>query len=194
MKIQRKFFFDVARAKLFDGALTQSQVEGMTAILNYAEKSNIDDRHVAYILATTFHETGREMIPISEWGKGAGHSYGTPDPATGQTYYGRGFVQITWKENYQKQDDKLKLGGKLVKNADLALDMDIALKILFGGMEDGDFTGKCLDDYITCEDHETDTTDFYSSRKIVNALDQASTIADYANRFVATIAHAKRGG
>jgi len=36
-----------------------------------------------------------EMQPIEEYGKGKGMKYGSPDPETGQTYYGRGFVQTT---------------------------------------------------------------------------------------------------
>jgi hypothetical protein len=193
MKIQRKFFFDIARAKLFDGALTQSQVDGMNAILDYAEKHGIDDRHLGYVLATSLHETGRTMQPIEEWGKGAGHSYGEPDPPPdGPKFYGRGLVQLTHRTNYEKQDKKLKLGGKLVKNPDLALEMDIALQIIFGGMADGDFTGKKLNDWIPCEDPATDPTDFYSARTIVNGYDCASQIHQYANNFSAAIMHASR--
>jgi hypothetical protein len=189
MKIQRKFFFDIARAKLFDGALTQSQVEGMNAILDYAETQGTDDRHLAYIFATTFHETGRTMQPIEEWGKGGNASYVQPNPPG---FWGRGFVMITWKSNYEKQDKKLKLGGELVRNPDLALDMDIALKILFGGMQDGDFTGLSLEDFIPCKDPATDPTDFYGCRKVVNGLDCASQIHTYANNFSAAIMHASR--
>ena len=52
-----------------------------------------DTRWLAYMLATTFHETAYQMWPIEEYGKGSGRYYGTPDPETGETDYGRGFVQ-----------------------------------------------------------------------------------------------------
>ncbi|TOE35570.1 hypothetical protein CGJ43_25525, partial [Vibrio parahaemolyticus] len=65
---------------------------GMTVPLQY----------LAYVLATTYHETGHTMKPIEEWGKGQGRPYGEPDPETGQTYYGRGYVQLTWLANYIK--------------------------------------------------------------------------------------------
>jgi putative chitinase len=188
--IQRKYFFDKVRKSLFGGSLSQSQVDGMNAMLSFAEKEGIDDRHLAYVLATTYHETAYTMEPIEEYGKGSGKEYGVPDPETGQTYYGRGYVQLTWKENYEKQDDKLGLKGELVNKASLALDPVIAMKVIFWGMRDGDFTGVGLPKYIPCENPETDTCDYYTSRKIVNALDKASTIEGYAFKFADAITHA----
>jgi hypothetical protein len=187
--IQRKYFFDSVRGSLFSGSLKQSQVDGLNNLLDYAEQHQVDDRHLAYVLATTYHETAQTMEPIAEYGKGQGKSYGKPDPVTGETYYGRGYVQLTWKENYEKQDVKLGLGGTLVANADLALQPEYAMPILFEGMADGDFTGVGLPKYITCEDPEIDTTDFYNARKIVNGLDCASMIQGYAQLFANAITH-----
>ena len=188
--IQRKYFFDSVRSSLFAGSLNQGQVDGLNALLDYAEGSGTDDRHLAYILATTFHETAQTMAPIAEYGKGKGKSYGVPAGPYGQTYYGRGYVQLTWYDNYVKQDKKLGLGGELVKNADLALDPTIALQILFGGMADGDFTGVGLPKYIPCVDPTSDATDFYNARKIVNGLDCATMIQGYAQKFANALTHA----
>lgn len=189
MTVQRKYFFDSVRDSLFAGDLAQTQVDGLNAILDHAEDEGTDDRHLAYILATTFHETAQTMQPIEEYGKGAGKSYGNVDPETGQAYYGRGYVQLTWRENYQKQDDKLGLHGTLVRNADLALEPGTALNVLFGGMYDGDFTGVGLPEFITCTDPNSDTTDFYNARKIVNGLDCADQIEGYAKKFANAITH-----
>lgn len=68
MPMNREFFFDEVRANLFSGVLKQGQVEGMEAILdewdeNHADK---DDRWLAYMLATAYHETGRAMAPVEE--------------------------------------------------------------------------------------------------------------------------------
>lgn len=189
MTIQRKYFFDSVRSSLFSGHMNQGQVDGLNAILDFAEANGYDDRHLAYVLATTFHETAQTMQPIAEYGKGTGKSYGVPDPTTGQTYYGRGYVQLTWKDNYQKQDDKLGLGGRLVKEADLAMDPEIALQVLFGGMYDGDFTGVGLPKYVTCKNPTSDTTDYYNARKIVNGLDCATQIQDYAVKFTNALTH-----
>ena len=191
--IQRKYFFDSVRGALFSGSMTQGQVDGMNALLDFAETVGCDDRHLAYILATTFHETAQTMQPIAGYGQGKGKPYGTPDPQTGETYYGRGYVQLTWKDNYIKQDAKLGLGGRLVANADLALEPDIALPIIFGGMYAGDFTGVGLPKYITCTNVESDTTDYYNARKIVNGLDCATQIQGYAQAFTNAITHAATG-
>ncbi len=189
MTIQRKYFFDSVRESLFGGDINQGQVDGLNLLLDYAENNGYDDRHLAYILATTYHETAQTMQPIAEYGKGKGKKYGNPDPQTGETYYGRGYVQLTWKDNYQKQDDKLGLGGSLVKQPDLAMDPEIALQILFGGMYDGDFTGVGLGQYVTCKDPTSDTTDYYNARKVVNALDCADQIKGYAIKFANAITH-----
>ena len=94
------FFYDV-RVKLFGGRLDQRQVDGMNAILDAGKGAiSTDLRWLAYTLATSFWETAHTMWPIEEWGKGQGQPYGMPDPATAQVYYGRGFVQLTWKANY----------------------------------------------------------------------------------------------
>jgi putative chitinase len=187
--IQRKYFFDSVRGSLFAGSMKQSQVDGMTALLDYAEQQGTDDRHLAYILATTFHETAQTMAPIAEYGKGQGKPYGRPDGPYQQCYYGRGFVQLTWYDNYKKQDAKLGLNGALVQNPDLALELGTATAIIFGGMADGDFTGVGLPKYITCTDPTADTTDFYNARKIVNGLDCAGLIQGYAVKFANALTH-----
>ena len=185
MTINRRYFFDSVRGSLFAGHMSQDQVDGMNAILDYAEQSGTDDRHLAYILATIFHECAQTMQPVTEYGS---QSYLQSKPY--YPYIGRGLVQITWESNYQKQDTKLGLGGSLVANPDRALEWPIALAICFGGMYEGDFTGVGLPKYITCTDPTTDTTDFFNARKIVNGLDCASQIQGYAQQFANAITHA----
>jgi len=182
--INRKYYYDSVRGSLFSGSMSQKQVDGQNALLDYGEMLAWDDRWLAYLLATTYHETALTMQPIAEYGKGKGKPYGQPAGPYNQVYYGRGFVQLTWYENYQKQDVKLKLNQQLVKVADTALDLQIATQIIFGGMQDGDFTGVGLGKYINDQQ-----TDYYNARKIVNGLDQASTIAGYAVRFTNAITH-----
>src|SRR4030095_3263062 len=105
------------------GSLTQGQVDGLNVFLDWHDNENppgpetgrIDDRMLADILATTSHETAHTMAPIAEYGKGSGKPYGQRDPETGQASYGRGYVQLTWRENYERQDTKLGLNGELVR-------------------------------------------------------------------------------
>ncbi len=182
--INRNHFFQVVRGALFNGALKQDQVNGMTTILNEWETNykNNDDRFLAYMLATAFHETATTMQPIREFGKGAGRKYGIPDPVTKQVYYGRGFVQLTWKDNYATFGKILKTD--LVNNPDLALNLANATKIMFVGMLNGSFTGKKLSDYFT-----TAKTDWVNARRIINGVDRAQLIAGYAQTFYSAISY-----
>jgi hypothetical protein len=185
--IHRDYFFDMIRSELAGGSLNQEQVDGCIVFLDWYDTKNppipeqyhLDDRCLAYVLATTWHETAFRMQPIIE---GGGESYLKSKPY--YPYYGRGYVQLTWEENYRGQDAKLGLGGTLVQEPDLALDPDIALKVIIGGMVDGDFTGKKLANYFT-----DDLTDFYNARRIVNGTDCASKIANYATIFCNAITY-----
>ncbi len=177
--MNRKAFFDGVRARLFHGKLSQQQVNGMNAILDewdsrlpswWSASKEPDIRHLAYMLATTQWETASTMWPIEEYGHGAGHSYGQPDPVTGQTYYGRGFVQLTWKANYATMA-KL-TGADLVNHPALALDPKIATQILFDGMRDGSFTGVGLGRYFNAQ-----SEDWVNARRIINGTDHAADIA-----------------
>jgi hypothetical protein len=190
--LQRKYFFDSVRSSLFAGSMTQAQVDGMTALLDFSESLGCDDRHLAYILATTFHETAQTMQPIEEYGKGKSKPYGLPAGPYNQVYYGRGFVQLTWYDNYVTMQKALGAdwnGRDIVKDPSKALDLDIATQIIFYGMANGCFTGVGLPKYITVANPESDTTDFYNARKIVNGLDQATTIQGYAQKFANALTH-----
>lgn len=158
------------------GTLSQQQVDSTNAILEACGKHLITDPHqISYVLATAFHES--RLKPISEIGKGAGHSYGIADPVTHQTYYGRGFVQLTWIANY-KQFGKL-LGVDLVNHPELALQTDYAAEILTTGMKGGLFTGKALSNYFTGA-----TNDPVNARRIINGIDCDSLIAGYYNHIL----------
>ena len=139
----RETYFNAVRGPLFGGSMTESQVIGQEAILLQWETNPPSDdlRHLAYALSTTKHESGNSFLPCEEWGKGQGHSYGETDPETGQAYYGRGYVQLTWRDNYAKATDELELGGDddLEWHAERALDPQIAADVMFRGMMEGWF-------------------------------------------------------
>ncbi|WP_319798338.1 glycoside hydrolase family 19 protein [Nitrobacter sp.] len=161
--INRERFFTPTRMRVFGGILRQSQVDGMTALLNEweARYPNGDPRWLAYELATTTWETAHTMQPIEEYGRGVGQPYGRPDPVTGKAYYGRGFVQLTWKSNYQKMSGVV--GVDLVTHPERALEPAIAAAILFEGMEHGDFTGVGLPRYFNAT-----TENWNGARAIIN--------------------------
>jgi len=182
--INREHFFNTVRSNLFHGKLKQAQVTGMNTILDEWEKnySNADDRFLAYMLATTFHETAATMQPVEEYGKGKGLAYGKPDPVTGRIYYGRGYVQLTWKSNYEKFAKLLKVD--LVNEPQLALQADLATKILFIGMTKGLFTGKKLGDYF-----DGVKENWTNARRIINGTDKALLIAGYGRSFYSAISY-----
>ena len=197
MAINTKFFFAQAKATLFGGSFTKKQVDGINAILtewqkNYSKK---DDRWLAYMLATVHHETSGTMQPIDEFGKGAGHVYGKrfkmaknsagnhiPYTDTTEIFYGRGFVQLTWYENYALAGKKL--GFNFLKNANGVKVLQNATKIMFLGMMEGWFTGKKLATYFN-----TTTEDWLNARKIINGTDKADLIKDYALNYYACISY-----
>ena len=175
-----KLNFDKIRP-MFGGSMTQSQVDGLNSIMAAINDFGIQSqRFAAYILATPFHETAKTMQPIREIGLGKAYKYGIPDPITHQAYYGRGYVQLTWKYNYDKFGKLLVVD--LVNKPDLALQPDISAKIMMIGMVKGLFTGKKLSDYIT-----PDKTDFVNARRIINGTDKAQLIAGYADQFLASL-------
>jgi putative chitinase len=184
--IDREIFFAKVRDSLFGGSLAQSQVDGLNSLLDYFEvfflEAGRDDlRWLAYMLATSHHETGQTHQPIEEWGKGEGHDYGVEDPETGQTYYGRGYVQLTWRDNYCRATQNLKLAGgdDLEWHAARALDPVIAAQVMGDGMMAGWFTGKSLPQYF----NET-TDDPVGARLIINPDDKGELIAGYYADFL----------
>jgi len=166
------------------GPLSQEQRRGMTQLLSRltSDPAISDVRWAAYMLATVKHECAETWQPIEEFGKGAGHSYGELVEVTDgfgnkrqNRYYGRGYVQLTWKENYQTMGHALGMGDQLMMAPERALDPTIAYNILSYGMRMGSFTGKKLADYIT-----SNRADFVNARRIINRADQAEKIAHYA--------------
>jgi hypothetical protein len=190
MRINRKAFYERIRSTIHKGSLSPEQVASYEAIFDAAGEAGISDsRHLAYALATTRGEVGSGMQPVREIGWGRGKRYGLPDPVTGEVYYGRGFVQLTWADNYRSMGKRLRVD--LHRNPDLALDAKIAARILIVGMVEGIFTGKKLSDYLNER-----TTDYRNARRIINLLDRADEFARLAELYERAIQAAlvKEGG
>lgn len=179
--------------------MTQSQVDGMDAVLCAWEDDPPSDdlRWLAYCFATDYHETSQEMQPIEEYGLGAGMEYGKPDPETGETYYGRGYVQLTWKDNYARATSEIGLEGDddLVWHPTKAMDPVIAAMIMFRGMVEGWFrSGNTLGKFFS----ET-ADDPFGAREIINGdkhkvpswsngVPIGNLIEGYHNQFLAALA------
>jgi len=177
----RDVYFANVRDDLFEGALTQQQVDGQNVILAVWEYEAggtpmSDDRWLAYMLATTYHETAQRMWPTTE--------YGSESYLQGKDYYpyiGRGFVQLTWEDNYRKAAAALGLidDRDLVEHPQVALDSLISARIMFRGMAEGWFTGAKLGQYFNSTDNDP-----IGARKIINGNDQDELIAGYHDSFL----------
>lgn len=177
MPIDRDAFFAAVRRNPFGGLMHQGQVDGINAILDAweARADMTDLRWLAYMLATTFWETARTMQPIEEYGKGKGRPYGKV--INGQVYYGRGYVQLTWIENYAKM--AALTGADLVGHPELALEPKIAALIMFEGMKDGLFTGLGLLYFFNGKADDPE-----GARRIINGTDHADDIANIHREFL----------
>ncbi len=182
-------FLTRTNAALFSGKMTQPQRLGCERyivayfILSF-KGMDIPLSYLAYTLATVYHETGYKMQPVEEIGKGAGYEYGKPDPDTGQTYYGRGDVQVTWRYNYEIIGATLvdlktfKKGVDLLNYPDLLLEPVYSSQATLIGMSKGIFTGKSYSDYL-----DQEKPDYINARRIINGVDRAEIIAGYAREF-----------
>ncbi len=174
-------FFKIVRDHY--GPLKQYQVDGFDIILQEWERRQLTDlRHLAYMLATVWHETARTMMPLREFGKGKGRRYGKKDPETQQVYYGRGYVQLTWADNYKRMGEILDI--PLYSQPELACSPPVAVAILFEGMfkgasQRGDFTGLALEHFFS-----DDKCDPIGARAIINGTDSAVKIASHYDVFL----------
>lgn len=186
-------FYAILRQRnsgVFGTSLTNAQVEGLEAILGAGD--GLPVTHLAYVLATAFHETGARMQPVREafgksdadsvnrleraWKKGQLKSVKTPYwrfDTEGKAWFGRGYVQLTHKTNYAKAAALTNVD--LLGNPSLAMVPKISAMILIEGSKAGMFTGRKLSDYLP--------GDYVGARKIINGTDRAALIAGYAEAF-----------
>jgi len=198
--VVRARFFDGVRQNPFGGRLSGAQVAGMESIFRgWGLHAKAADAQLAYVMATAFHETAKTMQPVRETlalsdeeavarlerAYAAGRlpsvrrPYWRPD-AEGKSWFGRGFVQLTHRRNYEAMSDLI--GIDLVAEPGLALRTDIAAKILIDGMRVGMFTGWRLDMFFG-----RGKADWVGARKIVNGTDRAELVAGYGQAFAAAL-------
>lgn len=179
-------FFRAVRA--FAGDLAQEQVDGFNVLIGAMGAARWPLAWAAYGLATAWWETNKTMQPVEEaywlsdaWRKRNLRYY---------PWHGRGYVQLTWKANYEKASEELGLGEAMLADPKLAMRADIAARILVKGMEQGWFTAKKLSDFLPI-DGEAGHEAFKQARRIINGTDKWIPIAKLATAFQAAL---KAGG
>lgn len=164
-------------------------------IIQVAKKHGLPRNQLAYVLATAYWESGSTMKPVREaFGKSTEDTIRRLDNAKakgqlpwvkkvywqkdidGKAWFGRGYVQLTWKDNYIRAGHKLNID--LWKDPDRVMEPAIAAEILVRGMKEGWFTSKRLDQYITSK-----ASDYVGARRIVNGMDKATVIAELAREY-----------
>ena len=188
------FDFNMFRKLFGISKITQNMVDNINYLFDefnsLSTPESTNPLYIAYMLATTWHETAMTFMPVKEagsWqylskydtGKLAKILGNTPEAdGDGQLYAGRGYVQITGKNNYKKFSSIV--GEDLIKNPDFTLRPRIAARILVEGSLKGMFTGKKLSDYIRVGS----IGEFVEARRVINGTDKASLIASHAIKFL----------
>ena len=188
MQIDHTAFFNGYRAAY--GKLPQAVISGIELLGRNMETDPAlrSLQWAAYMLATVKHECANTWQPITERGPKAyfekyetgtalGRRLGNTQPGDGWRFRGRGYVQITGRANYARMTRELGLGADadLEQDPDQALRPAIAYRIMSVGMRHGLFTGKRLEHYIAPAG-----CDYKNARRIINGVDQAALIAQYA--------------
>ncbi|SEL75562.1 glycoside hydrolase family 19 protein [Xaviernesmea oryzae] len=197
-------FFETIRSELFSGTLTLDQRTGMEIILARwrALVPHADRRWIAYGLATAHHETGRLMQPVREtfagssaqaicrleraYRRGRLPQVSTPYwrvDAQGKSWFGRGYVQLTHRDNYATL--AMATGLALLDDPDLALQTEAAATILVVGLVEGLFGGHRIAEFF-----RAGTADWAGARRTVNGTDRADLVAGYARHYDAALASA----
>lgn len=105
------------------------------------------------------------------------------------SYFGRGYVQLTWWANYARAGAAIGLGLALLFDPDLAKRPDVAYRVMSHGMRTGEgfANGNRLADFF----HGA-STDYPGARTMVNGTDRKEEIAEIARKFEKLLLETKR--
>jgi len=187
---EKAFFDELRNSGIFGKGISENQVKGLQTVCSVAKEAGWPLAFTAYALATACHETAYTMQPVRE-GLRASETWRRNHLKKYYPYYGRGYVQLTWENNYKKADGALNLNGQLTKNLDLALDPDIAAKIMVRGMQEGWFAGDkkgphTLARHLPANGAAT-VAQMAAARRIINGTDKKDKIAAEAIKFQAAL-------
>lgn len=162
------------------------------AIIAEAKRLGVLRNQLAYILATAKWETAHTIKPVRETLATSDHDAAArletawkrgklpwvKVPYWREGWFGRGYVQLTHRDNYARAQRELGIGTTLTENPSKALDPDIARGVLIRGMLGGWFTGHRLGQYVNLQ-----KSDFVEARRVVNGTDRKHEIAALATEY-----------
>lgn len=200
--MNRKLFFDHIRTAVFNGRLTQGQVDGLNRLIEVwtSDYGDYPDAFLAYCLGTGAWETGYTMQPITERGPRSyfnkyepgtrlGKILGNTQAGDGYRFRGEGDVQNTGRRNARYSSARLRevLGVDVdfEKNPELRGDPIYSAHCLFLGCIEGWYTGVKLADFIDGidESDEEDGEEFRQARRVVNGTNKDVEISELALDF-----------
>jgi putative chitinase len=185
MRFLERVLFEQYEYEFSREPATARDREGIQKLLGFiGDDDRIRDvRWAAYIMATCQHECAYH--PIEEFPASRnGRPYNNPvtvqcgGHAVQHVYYGRGYVQLTWENNYRSMGSLI--GEDLVCHPERALDPDVAYKVLSIGLITGASfaNGHKLSNYFYGP-----KCDYLHARMMVNGMDYAQKIARAAQRW-----------
>jgi predicted chitinase len=151
-----------------------------SAIIEAARARGLIRPQIAYVLATAEHESAG-FATLEEFASGEKYegrkSLGNNRPGDGPRFKGRGYVQLTGRNNYTAY---AKRSGIHLVDVPFVLMNWAALSvfIIVDGMMRGAYTGRRLDEFVNAGKQ-----DFRNARKVVNGLDAADKIAGQAREW-----------
>lgn len=135
-------------------SLQQSEDNWKAIVESFFDINVVDDYNLACICATVKVETASTFAPIKEYGNRnyftrmywtnvrTRKQLGNLTQADAYTFYGRGYIQLTGRNNYLKVSEDLKIPD-LLQNPDIACEPLIAGKVLAWYWEKHGLVGLC---------------------------------------------------
>lgn len=189
-------FYNASNRRKFN----QWQADALNAVLNVWDTDDglHNDSRLAYILGTIYHESAHSVYPVREGScetdegsvayskyiyrkRITTYDYFERDPQTKQSYYGRGQVQITFKDNYDVNGGRLGLGSRLVTAPDDTLSYEISAKLAVLGAYHGWYRKRYA---VKNYDFENDADWLRARDVIIGAGRGAQDIASFARKFL----------
>lgn len=151
------------------------------AIIEAAKAQGLTKPQIAYVLATAEHESAG-FATLEEFVSGEQYegrkSLGNTQPGDGPRFKGRGYVQLTGRNNYTAYAKRS--GLRLVDLPYVLMNWaSLSVWVIVDGMMRGAYTGRRLDEFVNAGKQ-----DFRNARKVVNGVDRADKIAGQAREWL----------
>lgn len=137
-------------AEMFPGTRRANITANLPFVLDALVEANLADKPMILMGLATIRAETAQFLPIDEgqsrWNTSPGgqpfdlydnrQDLGNQGPPDGDRFKGRGYIQLTGRDNYARIGQKIGLGTDLVESPELANDPAIAARILAAFLKD----------------------------------------------------------